>query len=937
MLLSSPTLRSRRSRRPRRARLHLEELEARHLLSVSWPGFSNPIAASGSNSTFGQAQVLPTLATNGRVEVVGSIAGGQAEVDYYQFTLSQDATVQLQTMDQGNSPLVSVLTLFTPNGDTFTPLGNNPPFVSPEQVIAQDDGGNHGGDAAITMTLSAGTYVAAVSGHGNRYFNPDVPNSGYAGSSGAYGLLLTTSAPGAPAPPFVWIPSHQYTGMDSDNPVQRAYNLPDLSQNLGQMVSTTGFIGDDPYYAALGFDPGNDVDYYHFQVTGAGLYAFGAEILAGRINSALNPVVSLYQENADGSFTLLDSAGITGNTAFPQLATDSVLYAGLTQGDYYLAVGSGFNIPDPNSFVPTLGYFGGPTTGPYVLNVKLDKATVPSQLVASSLVEGKVLPSPPTQLVLQFDGPMNLQQLAFDTYFTTLSTQVPLYITTSTGPPIQPWFVSYDPTTNRATFQIVDAIPNGPAELHLSGGQTGFAPLTDLAGQPIPGNDPSGDYVIHFTVAGPQRGTPTDPTTWIGGVSANRDFPQDLGMLFPVELATGVTVQRDRTPGPNRWGEYYRFDLEPNPVTSYTFSLTSPDGMPTDGVVRLWSGTTEDYLIHSPGSNIYMANLDQGRYEIGVEWPNKDPQPYHLVISLAGFLAEPATSLTLGPSPALLLRLASVPPPPPLPVPLPSLPFVGPNLSPGGATSSSGSSAPTGQTGGSTTGGSPILPPSLIGPANSSNNGNNSLLLAAVLPQGSFLSLSARPLGSVPASATPPRIFLTEPPAGPSTGLTSLLGNASLLLGGEDGRPQDGTAARNLQETLRALGQVESLAVQAVQDIGSGFSQTSTELIQTISGGTEALDALFAGWASQPIRAAIFETENRPSKGEPPLAAVAVVVPHQTGAEPRAVLAEVGRGWFRPLLAAPVGVVCLTVALALVRAARWRVRSQDKRLVSEGP
>jgi hypothetical protein len=70
--------------------------------------------------------------------------------------------------------------------------------------------------------------------------------------------------------------------------------------------------------------------------------------------------------------------------------------------------------------------------------------------------------------------------------------------------------------------------------LHLSAANG----LTDLAGNPLVGNDPSGDYVIHFSVNGPARGSGTDPLTW------NVQGQQDLGVLFPNELRRGVHLVR---------------------------------------------------------------------------------------------------------------------------------------------------------------------------------------------------------------------------------------------------------------------------------------------------------------------------------------------------------------------------------------------------------
>ena len=60
-----------------------------------------------------------------------------------------------------------------------------------------------------------------------------------------------------------------------------------------------------------------------------------------------------------------------------------------------------------------------------------------------------------------------------------------------------------------------DALANGKYVLHFSG----VGGLTDLAGNPLAGNDPSGDYVVPFTVAAHAPGH--------GGKSAPLDCPRD--------------------------------------------------------------------------------------------------------------------------------------------------------------------------------------------------------------------------------------------------------------------------------------------------------------------------------------------------------------------------------------------------------------------------
>src|SRR5262249_13342548 len=109
----------------------------------------------------------------------------------------------------------------------------------------------------------------------------------------------------------------------------------------------------------------------------------------------------------------------------------------------------------------------------------------------------------------------------------------------------------YDVQTRQATFLMLDALPPGVNLLHLSGA----AGLTDLAGNPLVGNEASGDYVVAFDVQGPPRGSSGDPLLWTEqGPNESFDSPQDLGVLFPRELEAGVTITRNASPELPRGG-----------------------------------------------------------------------------------------------------------------------------------------------------------------------------------------------------------------------------------------------------------------------------------------------------------------------------------------------------------------------------------------------
>src|SRR5262249_2847803 len=107
--------------------------------------------------------------------------------------------------------------------------------------------------------------------------------------------------------------------------------------------------------------------------------------------------------------------------SFP-LETDPVLYAGLSQGDYYLVVSSSGNQPDPLAppvaFDPNMqissawGGFG-TSGGGYVLNVLLRADNVAPQVLGVTPLDSGTVDGTPTQFIVQFNETVNLQQLAF--------------------------------------------------------------------------------------------------------------------------------------------------------------------------------------------------------------------------------------------------------------------------------------------------------------------------------------------------------------------------------------------------------------------------------------------------------------------------------------------------------------------------------------------
>ena len=319
-----------------------------------------------------------------------------------------------------------------------------------------------------------------------------------------------------------FVETFQVIGIDGNvGPNAASDDIAATAQQLGNitginLVQAAGAIGDDPAYSPFSSNPnllnpvGSQVDLYHFQVTGPGVHQFTGEVFAGRIGSPLDAGLSLFEvDPSTGQLVLvaandnsLNDAAATNGTS--PLFTDPVLYAGLTAGSYYVAVSGTGNVPDPteDQAVGVNGVFdpniadsgqGGFTTGAYLLNLQVGSAaTTPPQVVNVSLAQGAHLNGPPGTFTVQFSEAVNLAQLDELAYANSPTlTLSAVYIQGSNGQQYDTRLVSYDPTDNVGTFLLLQPVPAGPAQLHLSG--SGVLGLTDLAGDPIVGDgDPSG-------------------------------------------------------------------------------------------------------------------------------------------------------------------------------------------------------------------------------------------------------------------------------------------------------------------------------------------------------------------------------------------------------------------------------------------------------------
>lgn len=486
-------------------------------------------------------------------------------------------------------------------------------------------------------------------------------------------------------------------GGTSDDSPATATDLGDVT--TAGLVRAGGAIGDDPSYDPANPDmnfanPAADVDHYRFTITGPGHYGLIAEASAGRFGSPLDAAVALYRMNPDTG--LLELVVANDNTLNAAQATDgstplypdAVVYAGLEAGEYYLVVSGAFNVPDLNLgmlpgtngvYDPNLSHSGanGYSTGDYVLNVFAYPDEVRPQVEEVTIVGQNSYPALPTDLSIRFSENVDLAQLALLTPSPTTSGGIAgVFFRGSDGVDYYPRFTGFDPATNVATFRILDRLPNGPAELHLSA-KLGVA---DLAGNPLLGSaaddplaDPHGDYVFAFTVQGPAAGSNGNPLLWLDQ-EANDDFAgaQEIGILFPKELQAGVVFRRDFTADPSQapsdTADYYRFEVLQK--RGYFFNVQGT-GLPTGTVPEIF--LPDGTRVFTLGRTIKLANLDVGTYYVRVAgWQTADAASvkYDLRITLSASNESP-TPLTAGPAPAyrLTFRLAEQATPPGNPPP----------------------------------------------------------------------------------------------------------------------------------------------------------------------------------------------------------------------------------------------------------------------------
>ncbi len=678
-----------------RSRVAAESLEVRNFLSATaWPGLLDPTCDVEPNETLDAAQEAGAVGNGQDAGLVGTIGNGAVtsrDVDWYQFTLDQAGHVQLVGLpgnDGSNSSVV--VTLY---GDQISEYDPAVPLA--HRLLGRSEGLANGAAARIDVMLDAGTYFVAVSGAANRFFHPFLANSGAEGLGGDYGVQVSWRAEGVSPPVDGSIHEPGLGPTGGLTPSARLEDvagddIPNTANDLGDLTSVVrlqalGAIGDDPFYSyesedPFAMNPAADVDLYHFTISGNGDYALVGEVLAGRIGSALDPALTLFRDNGG----VLEFVATNDNTFNPAVSTngmvplfsDAALFVGLTAGDYYLAVSSAGNNAEwgPDGvFDPQSAHSGlnGYSVGDYVLDLLIYADSDTPQVVGQvfnlpgspdvELLAGQVgnLPLSPTHFSLRFSEQVNLQQLAHEAFLQTNSSTVSsVFLQDANGQQYFPRLESYDSTTGTARFLMRDGLPTGALELHVSGPDG----LTDLAGHPISGNDPSGDYVVRFTVDGPVRGSNGNSTTWTSGpANDSAEQPQDFGVLFPHELQAGVHFVRagSAAVSVNDGGDFFRFEVLQH--QSYFFTLTDSGDTPAAVFELLDANGQVISMNRSGGGEVLLGPLNPGVYILHVGSWSADASSgvaYQVAITLGG-VSENPTPLTSGAGSAVGIRLLS--------------------------------------------------------------------------------------------------------------------------------------------------------------------------------------------------------------------------------------------------------------------------------------
>jgi hypothetical protein len=274
----------------------------------------------------------------------------------------------------------------------------------------------------------------------------------------------------------------------------------------GQPNWITGIIGDSRRLPA----PSADVDVFQLELPGSERYAVRLDLLAHRFGGELDGAVSVF--DSDGELIATNDDGLG---EFP---SDAILNLGLDGGTYFIAVSEGGNVPGSDGFdlnVPGSGSPGRESTGRYVLRVMAEPDSQPPRVTGISFEPGQTFDSPLTHIIVQFSEPMDPAGLVSGASLTSES-----------GDGVGLAAIEYDHGTNAVTYLVLDRPTAGDWQFTFDA-----AAVTDWAGHTL---DAGTDFSAAFRVDA------AAPTLVDQEPNDSHDAAQDLGNLFPAELAEGV-------------------------------------------------------------------------------------------------------------------------------------------------------------------------------------------------------------------------------------------------------------------------------------------------------------------------------------------------------------------------------------------------------------
>src|SRR5262249_52273128 len=127
--------------------------------------------------------------------------------------------------------------------------------------------------------------------------------------------------------------------------------------------------------------------------------------------------------------------------------------------------------------------------------------------------------------------------------------------------------------------------------------------------------------------------------------------------LFPLELASGVTIERDLGTETADTADYFRFAVLQS--QDYYISLTNTTGLAADVLPEVFDGEGNPVEVLPQGDGTIQVGLAPGTYVLRMQGWSEDEAAnvsYLATITMLGAPEQP-TPLTTGPAPALRIRL----------------------------------------------------------------------------------------------------------------------------------------------------------------------------------------------------------------------------------------------------------------------------------------